>query len=233
MKKLKLVALLFFIFLFCESSYSQYLRVGLSGGINIINGSTFYNHAIESFRPAYNSFPPKEIFEFGADGLGFSNEPSLGLLLKSNLLSDFITLTASINNIFFYNKDILQYPPAYSNLAVYNDYVITRSNLFTIALGSEMILYRSEFCPYISVEAQYNSMEKLTLEGQKPGIQLKSSLPEKKFWGFSLGIGTEIEVINNIGLDLCLKYSSNNLTDNEIYHLNYFNLNAGILYNIL
>lgn len=204
MKKTLLILLLFLTVSFSEI-FAQGIFFGVSGGVTSVKGPEAYTKDISS------------------GGAGFSSESHFGIISKFHFPISPITPVISFT---------------YHALRGNSAGTETSQNIFSIGTRLQFTLTAGMISPYISLDGNYNFFGKFKIDNPPPSYTPDTSpssataLSSKNRFGGGVGLGTDLNIIRNIDIDLSVRYSIMNMlgANTSEENIDFVTFNAAILF---
>ena len=204
MKKAILIIPLFFI-IGCSQIFAQGVFFGATAGITSVTGPAQFTDDISS------------------GGAGFSSDYHFGVLAK------FRFFIKPITPVISFTKHLLR---GNSNSTE------TSQNIYSIGTCLQFTLTTGKISPYISLDGSYNFFGKFNIDAPPIAYTPDKSpssataLSSKNRFGGGIGLGTDLNLIDNIDIDLSVRYSIMNLIGAQASedNIGFVTINAAILF---
>ncbi len=181
-------------------TFGQSFKVGLGGGLAIVNGPDVLTNDISK------------------DGLGFSTEYQVGLKGKFGLPLMPIKIIGEVNYMLLNGEEDFDMTYYGEMIGVKAE---TEASILSLGLGAEYYLIPGPISPYINATVNFNSISELKVKStiKYNGVTYpteEETLGEKvSRTGLGIGAGVSISILPIIDIDISAKYNIINLLGKE------------------
>jgi len=177
-------------------SYAQSFKVGIGGGLAIVNG------------------PEHLTRDISKDGIGFSTEYQVGLKGKFGLPLLPIKIIGEVNYILLNGEEDFDMVISSEIVKIKAE---TEASVLSIGVGAEYNLIPGPISPYVNATINYNSVSDLKVKASAEynGISYpaeEETIGEKfSRTGIGIGAGVTISILPIVDIDISAKYNIINL----------------------